>query len=207
MSPAPASTGGPELGCTVTVDVPLFPELVAVIVAVPADTPTTEPWLLTVATLVALLAKLIAAPSTGLPFASLAVATSCTIPYAGIVAVVGVTSTDATATVVTVTADVPLLPSLVAVIVTGPPPAFPFTRPLEFTVAIVVSAEAHVTVRSVSGLPSASFGVAVSCTVAPTCTLADVGVTVTDETATYVWHAGVPVSVNVCPATGTNCQE
>src|SRR2546430_14514242 len=89
MSPAPASTGGPELGCTVTVDVPLFPELVAVILAVPADTPTTEPWLLTVATLVALLAQLIAAPSTGLPFASLAVATSCTIPYAGIVAGVG----------------------------------------------------------------------------------------------------------------------
>src|SRR2546426_3320114 len=89
MSPAPASTGGPELGCTVTVDVPLFPELVAVIVAVPADTPTTEPWLLTVATLVALLAQLIAAPSTGLPFASLAVATSCTIPYAGIVAGLG----------------------------------------------------------------------------------------------------------------------
>src|SRR2546430_11860690 len=89
MSPAPASTGGPELGCTVTVDVPLFPELVAVIVAVPADTPTTEPWLLTVATLVALLAQLIAAPSTGLPFASLAVATSCTIPYAGILAVGG----------------------------------------------------------------------------------------------------------------------
>src|SRR2546426_8696279 len=126
MSPAPASTGGQELGCTVTVNVPLFPELVAVIVAVPADTPTTEPWLLTVATLVALLAQLIAAPSTGLPFASLAVATSCTIPYAGIVAVGGGTPTHATPTLVPVTPHVPLLPSLPPVFRARPPPALPF---------------------------------------------------------------------------------
>ena len=41
MSPAPASTGGPELGCTVTTDVSLFPWLVAVMVALPELSPTT----------------------------------------------------------------------------------------------------------------------------------------------------------------------
>src|SRR6266566_1145899 len=197
MSPAPASTGGPEFPCTVMTDTPVFPWLVAVMSAVPAATPTTEPR--------ALLAQVTAAPLTGLPFESLASAASCTVPYAGIVAEDGVTSTDATGTVATVIADVPPFPSLVAVIVTGPPPFFPATTPLALTVAMLVSPLVQVIVRPVRGEPLASFGVAVSWTVAPTCTLADAGLTSTDATGTRVWQSVEPVSVNVCPAIGTNC--
>src|SRR5258708_7671804 len=101
--------------------------------------------------------------------------------------VAGVTLTEATGTrVETVTFAVPLLPSLVAVIVTGPPVILPVTRPFGSTVAMVASLVAHVTVRPVSGLPFASFGVAVSCTVAPTAMFAVAGVTPTDATGTGV---------------------
>ena len=186
MSPAPASTGGPVLACTVTTAVPLFPWLVAVILAVPAASPTTDPRALTLATPGASLAHVTAAPATGLPFESLAAAVSCTAPFAGIVAVAGVTSTDATGTVATVMAAVPLLPSLVAVIVMGPPPALPVTSPLPLTRAIVESLDTHVTVRFVSVLPAASVSVAVSCTVAPTVTFADAGLTLTEATGTRV---------------------
>src|SRR5256885_182212 len=80
-------------------------------------------------------------------------------------------------------ADVPLFPSLAAVIV-AEPAAFAVTRPLAFTVAIAVSLDDQVTARPESGLPPASLGVAVSCTVCPTGTLADDGVTVTEATGT-----------------------
>src|SRR6266566_2995032 len=81
----------------------------------------------------------------------------------------------------TVTADVPLLPSLVAVTV-AVPAATPFTSPLLLTVAILVLLLAHVTVRPVSAVPAESFGVAVSCAVAPTDTLGAAGLTVTAAT-------------------------
>src|SRR6266566_2334930 len=80
---------------------------------------------------------------------------------------------------------VPLCPSLVAVIVADPA-ATPDTSPLPLTVATDVLLLDHVTVRPVSGLPFASFGVAVSCTVWPTPTLAEAGLTVTDATGTFV---------------------
>src|SRR5207244_8115245 len=66
---------------------------------------------------------------------------------------------------VTVIADVPLRPSLVAVIVTGPPAAAPLTSPLPFTLAIALLLDCQVTTRPVNVLPFASLGVAVSCTV------------------------------------------
>src|SRR5216117_275264 len=87
---------------------------------------------------------------------------------------------------VTVIADVPLWPSLVAVIVTGPPAATPLTSPLPFTLAIAVLLDCQVTTRPVNGLPFASLGVAVSCNVLPTATLPDAGVTVTEATGTGV---------------------
>jgi hypothetical protein len=59
-------------------------------------------------------------------------------------------------------AAVPLFPSLVAVIVTGPPAATPVTSPLLDTLAMAVLALDQVTTRPVSGLPLASFGVAVN---------------------------------------------
>src|SRR5437773_4019315 len=94
---------------------------------------------------------------------------------------------------VTVRAAVPFLPSLVAVIV-AVPAATPVTSPLPLTVATAAALLAHVTVRPVSGAPLASFGVAVSCTVAPAATLAVAGLTVTVATGTVVTvRAAVPL--------------
>src|SRR5260221_8459425 len=94
----------------------------------------------------------------------------------------GVTATDATGMGVTVIGAAPVWPSLVAGIVTGPPAALPVTKPFASTVAMVALLVCHVTARPVSGLPFPSFGVAVSCTVALTCTLAEAGLTATDAT-------------------------
>src|SRR5437764_9359488 len=84
----------------------------------------------------------------------------------------------------TVIDAVPLLPSLVAVIVTGPPAATPVTSPLPFTLAIVLSLDVQVITRPVNGLPLASLGVALSCTICPVATLAVAGATVTVATGT-----------------------
>src|SRR6266568_2969116 len=109
------------------------------------------------------------------------------------VAEAGVTVTDATGTFVTVIAAVPLLPSLVAVIVAGPA-ATAVTSPLALTVATAVLPLDQLIVRPESELPFASFGVAVSCIVWPTCTDAVAGVTVTDATGTVVTvSAAVPL--------------
>jgi hypothetical protein len=78
-------------------------------------------------------------------------------------AVLGVTLTAATGAGVTVIAALLLWPSLVAVIVTGPPTAIPVTSPVALTLATPTLLLAHVTVRPVSGFPAASLGVAVSC--------------------------------------------
>src|SRR5437762_13479184 len=82
---------------------------------------------------------------------------------------------------VTVIADVPLRPSLVAVIVTGPPDATPLTSPLPFTLAIALLLDCQVTTRPVNGLPLASRGVAVSCTVCPIATGPEPGGPVSSE--------------------------
>src|SRR5438876_232284 len=80
-------------------------------------------------------------------------------------------------------AEVPVLPSLVAVIVAGPA-ATPVTSPLPFTVANAVALLDQVTTRPGRAVPFASFGVAVSWTVLPASRLADAGVTVTEATGT-----------------------
>jgi len=87
----------------------------------------------------------------------------------------------------------PLCPSLVAVIV-AVPTAAPVTRPLPFTLAIDVLLLDHVTVRPDNGLPFASFGVAVSCTVPLTWTEAAGGFTLTD--ATGAAHVTVTLAVS-----------
>src|SRR6267378_3941094 len=86
---------------------------------------------------------------------------------------------------VTVTAAVPLWPSLRAVIIVVPT-TNPLTRPLPFTLATAALLLAQVTTRPLSGVPLASLGVAVSCTVCPTVTLADAGLTATEATGTFV---------------------
>src|SRR5438270_7422313 len=104
----------------VIVEVPLFPSLVAVVVsalAVPAALPLL---LLTVATAGVELDHVTVRPESGVPPASLGVAVSCTVSPACTEAVAGGTSTDATGTGVTATVEVPLFPSLPAVIVAVP---------------------------------------------------------------------------------------
>src|SRR5437763_6129843 len=165
-------------GVTVIVDVPLCPSLVAVIVAEPAATPVTSPLPLTVAAAVLLLCQVTGRPASVLPFASLGVAVSCTLPPAGTVADAGATVTEATGMCTTVMADVPLFPSLVAVIVADPA-ATPVTRPLPLTVAAAVLLLDQMIDRPTSVLPFASFGVAVSCSAWPSFTVADPGVTMT----------------------------
>ena len=68
----------------------------------------------------------------------------------------GATVTLPTGIFETATVDVPLLPSLVAVIVADPS-ATPVTRPFAFTVATVGSLEPHVTTRPVNTPPIESF--------------------------------------------------
>src|SRR2546427_7672513 len=105
---------------TVTFAVPLFPSLVAVIVAVPAATPVTRPFAETVAALALLVAQLMLRPLSAVPLASLGVAVSCTVAATSSAGAAGLTLTDATGTGVTVTVAVPLFPSHVAVIVAVP---------------------------------------------------------------------------------------
>src|SRR2546421_8671378 len=187
----PDATGTP---LTVMLAVPLWPSLVAVMVTAPATTPVTSPLLLTVAIVLSLDDQLIAGPVKGLPLRSRGGAVSCTVCPIATVPELGVPVTAATGATVTVTLAVPLCPSLVAVIVTGPPAATPLTSPLPFTLAIALLLDCQVTTRPVSGLPFVSLGVAVSCTVLPTATPAVAGVTVTDATGTGVTvMAAVPL--------------
>src|SRR5437660_6849480 len=159
---------------TVTADVPLLPSDVAVMVAEPAVTPRTSPLPFTVATAVLLLDQVTTRPDNGLPFASLGVAVSCTVAPCCTLAGDGLTVTEATGCALTVMLAVPLCPSLVAVMV-AVPAATPVTRPLPLTVATAVLSLDQVTTRPDSGLPLASFGVAVSCTLTPSSPLASGG--------------------------------
>src|SRR5438552_1975726 len=181
---------------TVTLAVPLFPSLVAVIVADPAATPVTSPAADTVAIAVFELVQLITRPLSTLPAASLVTALSCVVAPTKTFAVAGLTVTEATGTLDTVTAAVPLCPSLVAVIVAAPA-ATPVTSPVEDTVATAGVPDAQVTDRPESTLPAASFRVVVSCTVAPTSTTAVAGLTVTDATGTI---ATVTLAVPLFPS-------
>src|SRR5438876_8072581 len=86
---------------------------------------------------------------------------------------------------VTVMDDVPLLPSLVAVIVAAPR-VTAVTRPLPFTVATEVLLLDQETARPERTVPFTSLGVALSCTVRPVWTVAMAGATSTDATGMLV---------------------
>ncbi len=103
------------------------------------------------------------------------------------------------AAAVTVIAAVPVCPSLVAVMVTGPPAVTPVTSPVDETVAMAALLVVHVTVRPVSTFPAASVVVAVNCTVAPTFTVAVPGLTDTDVTGAAV-AVTVIAAVPLCPS-------
>jgi len=159
-------TDATGMGVTVIADVPLLPSLVAVRVLEPAATPLTKPLPFTVAAAVLLLDQAMARPVSTAPVESFVVAVSCSVCPTVTEPGLGETVTVATGTRFTVTADVPLLPSLVAVIVTDPA-ATPRTRPLALTVANAALLVDHVTTRPVRVAPVESFMVAVSWTVCP----------------------------------------
>jgi len=181
---------------TVTVAAALCPPLVAVIEAEPAATPVTKPLALTVATAALLVAHVTARPLRAVPFESFGVAVNWVVAPTVRLAAAGLTVTDATGTFVTVTAAVPLCPSLVAVIV-AEPAAAPVTKPLAETVAAAALLVAQVTTRPLRAVPFASFGVAVNWVVAPTVTPTAVGLTVTEATGTLVT---VMADVPLCPS-------
>jgi hypothetical protein len=135
-----------------------------------------------------------ARPTSVLPPASFTVAVSCTVVPTTTDGLGGATVTVATGGGVTVTLAVPFTPSLVAVIVAGPPAATPVTRPLLETVATELSELVHVTLRPVSIPPSASSGVALSCTVPPAAIEGVGGVTATDATGAEIVMLAWPVT-------------
>src|SRR5438876_9292360 len=139
------------MSVTVIDDVPLLPSLVAVIVAEPGVTAVTRPLPFTVATDVLLLDQETARPESAAPFASCGVAASWTVSPVWTVAVAGVTSTEATGMLVTVMDDVPLIPSLVAVIV-AEPGVTAEARPSLVTGGRDVLPVAHVAVRALAGI-------------------------------------------------------
>jgi len=98
-------------------------------------------------------------------------------------ALAGLTVTDATGTFDAVRVAVPLLPSQAAVMI-AVPAATAVTSPVPFTVATPALLLVHVTVRPVRTFPLASLGVAVSCAVRPISILAVAWLTVTDATGT-----------------------
>src|SRR5690349_8000611 len=169
-------------GTTVMVEVPVFPSLVAVIVAVPSATAVTRPVAETDAVPFALELQLTDRSVTVVPFRSFTVAVSWAVVPMMTFGAFGATETDATGTGSTVTVDVPLLPSAVAVIV-AVPGVTPVTTPADDTVAIASLLELHATVRSVTVVPAMSLTVTVSVVVCVAITDAVVGVTATEPTA------------------------
>jgi hypothetical protein len=100
---------------TVTAADPLWPSLVAVMLADPAATAVTNPALFTVATSELSDSQDIARPDRVTPFASLAVAVAWVVPPTTMVEAASDTATVATGGSVTVSAADPVCPSLVAV--------------------------------------------------------------------------------------------
>jgi hypothetical protein len=166
---------------TVTVAVPVFPSLVAVIVAVPSATPVTTPLVETIAIEAPLVVHVTVRPVSVVPFASFVVAVKLTVAPTEMLGVKGLTVTVATGAGVTVTVADPDLPSLVAVTV-AVPGLTPVTTPVVETVATPDALVVHVTVRPVSVLLLASLRVAVSGEVVPCTTETELGATVTEAT-------------------------
>src|SRR5258705_194055 len=163
------SASAPGGGGVVTVraEVSALPSLVAMIEADPALTPAASPVALTVATAGAVEAQVITRPVKTPPAESRVVALNCWVALTTMLAVAGVTVTDATGTTITVTTDVSLLPSLVAMI-EADPAVTPVARPLAFTVATAGAVETQVITRPVKTPPAESRVVALNCWGPPT---------------------------------------
>jgi hypothetical protein len=126
--------------------VPVFPSLVAVIVAVPAPTPVTRPVaVFTVATFAALVVHVTVRPVRVLPLASFVTAVSCWVAPTANVTAAGVTETLATGTWITLSDCWPVRPLTVAMTAAWPG-VTPMMTPLALTVATAGDPEDHVTV-------------------------------------------------------------
>jgi hypothetical protein len=180
-------------GVTVSVALPLFPSLVAVIVAVPGATELTTPALDTVATTVLSELQSIVRPVRTPPFASRVVAVAWVVCPASTDARARETVTAATGAGVTVRAALPLLPSLVATMFAAPG-LIAVTSPVADTVAMVVFSELHVVLRPVSIPSFASRSVALACAVPTAVMELAVRATLTDATG-----AGMTVNVALPP--------
>jgi hypothetical protein len=136
---------------------PLIPSLVAVMLADPAATAVARPLAFTDATFVFELLHVIERPLNTFPPASWSTATAWVVCPTVSDGAFNVTATDATGAIagVAVTAEVPLFPSLVAVIV-AVPALTAVTLPLDDTVATAVLDDDHDAARPVSVLPFAS---------------------------------------------------
>ena len=170
---------------TVSMAPPLWPSLVAVIVAVPTASDVTRPLALTVATAVLELLHVIARPLSTLFAASRVTAVACVVLPAVTEVAASDTLTVATGTAVTVSTAPPLWPSLAPVIVTVPT-ASVVTSPLLLTVAMAVFELLHVIARPLSTLFAASRVTAVACVVLPAVTDGAANVTLTVATGTAV---------------------
>jgi hypothetical protein len=182
-------------------DMPLLPELVAVIVADPAAIPVTMPLKSTVAAAALFVDHAVGWPDMTFPFWSFTIACSETVAPATIDAEAGATVTVVTTGVgggaaVTVMLDVPTLPELVAEIV-AEPAATPVTTPLELTVAAAALFVDHAMAWPDMTFPFWSFTVACSETVPPATIDADGGATVTVVTTGVGGGAAVTVMLDV----------
>src|SRR5665213_1621865 len=145
------------MGTTVTVIVAeaVFPPLVPVTVAVPAETAVTVPDVSIVATWGALLAHTTGLPLSGCPSVSDATACSTTVPPTESVAVDGSTATDATATGTTATATMADCPPALAA-TCAVPTFFPVTTPVDETATTLVSELDQNMVAPATNCPPAS---------------------------------------------------
>ena len=145
------------------VALPATPPLVAVIVAVPIETAVTTPLNEIVATPSLLEVQVTSRPLSTLLLASRAVAVACVVCPTLIDVDARDTATEATGICVTLTDEMLVFPSLVAVIVTGPPTVWPVTSPFASTDATARLFDDQVTARPVSVLLLPSLVSAVSC--------------------------------------------
>jgi hypothetical protein len=170
---------------TVIKEVPVWPSLVAVMVAVPIvpEAAVTRPLVETVATAGLLDDQLTVRPESTLPCASSNTAVSSSLPPCNTVALVGLTVTVATGGWVTVSSALPVFSSLVATML-AVPTATALTTPWVETVATSVLLELHVTARPVNTAPFAS-SVTAAAWIVPTAVIEfGVKATVTDATGT-----------------------
>jgi hypothetical protein len=138
---------------TVSVALPLFPSLFAVMWAMPVASAVTTPAVDTVATDVLSEFQVIVRPVSTPPPASSVVADACAVSTAVIVFGSRATVTVATATGTTVIVAVPLFPSLVAVIVAVPDATAVTTPVVTSTVATSGVVEDQTIVRPVKTFP------------------------------------------------------